>query len=150
MAEVITGEYSKYRSTLLDIHQSIMVVLWDCGPERPTPPERPETPRGKAGDPQYDLAVIELKEKIEDYEVALKAFGAALRHHEAWWRRHGGPVEQTFWSCDARDALANDARAVQEGRQTRARWYLSSRTRGYDHLENSAQIRLLKEGLVDD
>jgi hypothetical protein len=69
MAEVITGEFSKYRSNLIDHHQSMMVVLWDTGPEPPRPPQRPDAPRGKAGDPEFDLAVIELHDKLEDYEA---------------------------------------------------------------------------------
>jgi hypothetical protein len=53
-----------------------------------------------------------------------------------WQTTNGGPVELTRWSCDARDAIQHDTRAVQEGRQSKRRYFISSRTRGYQHLEN--------------
>ena len=136
MAEVRTGEFSKYRSNLIDHHRAMMVVLWDTGPERPKPPARPDAPRGKAGDPEYDLAAIEFHDKLEQYEIDLKAYGAAKRDHEIWWRKNGGAVEFQMWSCDARDALEHDANAVSEARQHKRRYYISSKTRGYQHLEN--------------
>ena len=136
MAEIITGEFSRFRSNLIDYHRAMQVVLWDCGPEQPRPPERPIAPKGVPGDPEYDLAVIELHDKLEQYEAELKAYGTAKREHEIWWQKNGGPVEFQQWSCDARDALQHDANAVHEGRQSRRRYYLSSKTRGYQHLEN--------------
>lgn len=136
MAEVITGEHSRYRNNLIDMHRSMQVVLWDCGPEKPKPPVRPDAPRGKSGDPEFDLAAIELRDKLEQYESDLKAYGAAKREHQTWWQTNGGPVEFQRWSCDARDALMHDARAVQEGRQSKRRYFISSKTRGYGNLEN--------------
>jgi hypothetical protein len=137
MAEVVTGEHSRYRNNLIDAHRESQVVLWDCGPEKPRSPVRPIAPKGMAGDAEYDLAVIELKEKLEDYEAALKRYKRDQEDFEHWHAKNGGPIEFQMWSCDARDALEHDARAVHEGRQSRKRYYLSSKTRGYAHLANN-------------
>jgi hypothetical protein len=112
------------------------VILWDIGPEKPAYPERPVTPKGKEGDPAFDLAVVEFRDDLEQFQAALKTYRAAKKDFDDWKVRNGGPVEVTFWSCDAHDALGNDARAVAEGRQTRTRYHLSSRTRGYGKLPN--------------
>jgi hypothetical protein len=144
MAEVQTGEFSKYRSNLIEMHSDMKVWLWDCGPEKPKPPARPEPPSGKEGDPEFDLAKIEFREKLETYEAGQKAFAKQREEFADWEVRHGGPIELLFWSCDARDCLRNDARAVEEERQTKARWHLSSRTRGYEKLPNKG----LPEGMT--
>jgi hypothetical protein len=112
------------------------VILWDIGPEKPKYPQRLVAPKGKEGDPEFDLAVVEFKDQLEEYQAALKTYRQAKKEFEDWAKRHGGPIEIPFWSCDAQDALANDARAVAEGRQTRVRFYLSARTRGYSKLPN--------------
>jgi hypothetical protein len=114
----------------------MQVILWDCGPEKPRPPVRPDAPRGKAGDPEYDLGRLEFAEALEAYEAALKKFKRDKDEFEHWQATNGGPVELMRWSCDARDALMHDARAVQEGRQHRRRYFISSKTRGYAHLPN--------------
>jgi hypothetical protein len=136
MAEVVTGEFSRYRSNLIDMHVDLRVYLWDCGPEKPVLPTRPKPPEGVEGDPEYDLAVLEFQEVFETYSAALKTHRQRVAEYADWELRHGGPIEHGFWSCDARDALQNDARAVAEGRQVRPRWHLSSRTRGYEKLPN--------------
>jgi hypothetical protein len=41
-----------------------------------------------------------------------------------------------MWSVNAKDALDNDVAAIKEGRQSERRWFLSSRTRGYERLKN--------------
>jgi hypothetical protein len=136
MAEVLIGPHSRYRNNLIDEHAASKVILWDCGPEPPTPPERPEAPHGKAGDIEYDLALLDARDKLAAYEADLKTFKQRKTEYDDWVSRNGGAIEKMFWSCDARDALGHDARAVQEGRQSRLRYYLSSKTRGYGHLPN--------------
>jgi len=136
MAEIVTGEYSRYRSNLIDAHADSKVWLWDCGPEKAKKPTSPAKPVGLAGDPDYDLAVIEWREELEKYEADLKAYKVAMREFEDWEKRMGGAIERIFWSTNARDALANDARAVEEGRQSKPRWFISSRTRGHEKLRN--------------
>ena len=102
------------------------VFLWDLGPVKPLPPERPTPPKGKEGDPEFDLAKIEFREIMEDYDKALRAYGQAKKDFADFEQRYGGPVERNMWSCDANDALARDP----------TRYILSSRTRGYHHLKN--------------
>jgi hypothetical protein len=131
MAEIRTGEFSSYRSNLIDMHSDMKVWLWDCGPEKPVAPKRPDAPAGKQGDPEHDLAVLEFREALEKYDDALKAYAQAKKDYAGWERNEGGPVERMFWSCDATDALRNDEKAVKAGRQANSRYYISSRTKGY-------------------
>lgn len=144
MAEVQTSEFSKFRSNLIDMHSDMKVWLWDCGPHDPHLPVPPDPPTGKEGDPKYDLAKLQFKRKLRDYEEALLRFERDLAEYNDFQKRYGGPIEVLQWSCDARDTLKWDALAVKEGRQPATRWHLSSRTRGHDKLPN----RGLPKGMV--
>ena len=135
MAEVVTGEFSKYRNNLIDAHADMKVWLWDCGPVEPDLPDAPEMPSGKDG-PAMDLARLQYKRKLVAYEQALLLYERNLADWQDWTKRNGGPIEVLQWSCDARDTLGYDTEAVKEGRQAAPRWYLSSRTRGYEKLKN--------------
>lgn len=146
MAEVQTGEFVKYRSNLIDALASMKVWLWDMGPEKPVAPKRPNVPKGKEGDPEYDLAVLEFKEQLELYEDALKRYRNQKVEFAAFNTQMGGPVEVLMWSCDAADALRRDAKAIDEGRQTRPRWCISARTRGYQKLPNGGLPEGVKPG----
>src|SRR5262249_46602132 len=147
-----TGEFSKYRSNLIDAHAAMKVWLWDLGPEKPVAPKRPNVPKGKEGDPEYDLAVLEFKEQLEAYEDALKRYRNAKVEFADFQRIMGGPVEVLMWSCDAADALRNDARQIYHeqdnptGTQKRPRWVISARTRGYDKLPNRGLPEGMKPG----
>ena len=90
----------------------------------------------KEGDPEYDLAKIEMSDALDDYAEALKRWKQEKIDFAAWHRRNDGPIELSFWSCDAADALARDAAAVAEGRQAELRYYLSARTRGHGNRPN--------------
>lgn len=107
-------------------NQSMIVVLWDLGPSKPVPPERPTPPKGEIGDPLHDLAVIEFKQELEDYEAALKTFRQAKTEFADFQKRYGGPIEIERYSCDAQDALDRDSK----------RYVISSRTRGHEKLKN--------------
>lgn len=146
MAEVVTGEFSKFRSNLIDAHADMKVWLWDCGPEEPDLPDPPDAPTGKEGDPKYDLAKLVFKRKLRDYEEALLRFERDLAEFRDFQKRYGGPIEMMQWSCDAQDTLRNDANAVKEGRQAKTRWHLSSRTRGHDKLKNGGLPLGMKPG----
>jgi hypothetical protein len=146
MAEIRTGEYSLYRSNLLDAHRDLKVVLWDCGPEGPVAPVAPTLPKGREGEPEYDLAKIQFARKLEAYRQALVQWEIDTVVFKDWATRNGGPVEQMFWSCDASDALQNDARSVKEGRQARRRWFVSARTRGCERLPNGGLPEGFKPG----
>jgi len=52
-----------------------------------------------------------------------------------------------MWSCDARDALEHDAKAVADGRQKKQRYYVSSRTRGYERTKNLGLPNGIEPGL---
>lgn len=112
------------------------VYLWDLGPEKQTQPDRPKPPKGNQGEPEFELAKVEFNEALETYQEALKAHKRAKDEHALWAKRIGGPMEHLFDAPSAREALEADARAVEEGRQTKRRWYLSSRTRGHSRLPN--------------
>jgi hypothetical protein len=115
------------------------VWLWDIGPSKPVTPKRPEIPKGREGDPEYDLAKIEFAEALEDYQAELKAWKKLKADYAEWHKTNGGPVEIVFWSCDAADALARDgANApidVKTG-EKQLRYFISARTRGSSHLPN--------------
>lgn len=122
-----------------DIQQ---VILWDVGPSKPVAPARPDVPKGKEGDPEYDLAKIEFAEALEDYQDALKVWKKQKTEYAEWHKQNDGPVEIVMWSCDAFDALARDAanapvtrnKAGEETRQLR--YFISARTRGHSGLPN--------------
>lgn len=136
MADVAIGEYVKYSNPLIEANASMRVWLWDCGPEKPVQPQRPEPPTGKQGDPEFDLATIEFREALENYDEALRRWGQEKKDYAEFQKRMGGPVEFWQWSVDARDSFRHDAKAVAEGRQKKIRYYLSSRTKGYEKLKN--------------
>lgn len=122
------------------------VYLWDVGPEKPTQPKRPEAPRGKQGDPDYELAKIEFEDVLADYRDTLERFKKDKKDHAAWHARNGGPIEYLQDHPNAVEALDNDARAVAEGRQTQLRWYVSSRTRNKSRLPNRGLPEGMKPG----
>ena len=123
-----------------------MVYLWDCGPANPKAPVRPSAPKGKEGDPDFDLAMVDFRKAILDYEDALKAYGVNKAEFAQFDRQWGGPYEIRMWSADAKDAFANDQRAVDEGRQPQKRFFISARTRGYEKLPNGGLPGNLKPG----
>ncbi len=139
-----------------------MVWLWDCGPPKPELPLPPKRPKGEDGDPDFDLAMIGFREALADYETALRKYRADKADYDKWQRDNGGPIQMQTWSNLANDALIYDAKAVAEGRQSKRRWYVSSRTRGYGHLKNhglpkdmqpghghAAALRREAEGIAD-
>lgn len=147
IVRIIDGQpVVRHAGTMTDLRDASEVWLWDCGPEKPKPPERPEAPTGKQGDPEYDLAVIEFKEQLEDYEAALKLYAQQKKEFADWEKRFGGPVEVRFWSVDARDALKHDARAVEENRQAKPRYHISARTRGFEKTKNGGLPVGMKPG----
>jgi hypothetical protein len=144
--EIRTGEFSVYRNTLLREHDLLKVILWDCGPEKPVFPTRPDAPHGKQGDPLFDLAMVDFRDLLEKYEADVKAFKRQQAEFDDWQNRIGGPVERLFWSCDAGDALRYDADAVRRGQQEKRRYFISSKTRGYGHLPNGGLPEDMKPG----
>lgn len=88
---------------------SALVRLWDVGPLEPVAPKRPDLPKGKEGDPDYDLALIDFRGALATYETDLKAYGAAKKAFADWNKTYGGPYEiVNYHSADAYDALTND------------------------------------------
>lgn len=146
MAEQELYKGVKIRGEMVDIRDQQTVWMWDCGPEEPELPTPPDPPSGKDGDPKYDLAKIGYKRQLRAYEEALEDFERRTAEFKVWKKQQGGPIERQFWSVDARDAMAHDARAVEEGRQTKPRYYVSSRTRGHTHLKNGGLPAGMKPG----
>lgn len=120
-------EFTKVTNSLAPELAKTYVILWDIGPTKPTPPAKPALPKGKEGEPEHDLAVIEFKEALEEYAEALKAYGRAKVEYAKWQKDQGGAIELRFFSCDAQDALQRDPE----------RYYISSSTRGYEKLKNN-------------
>jgi hypothetical protein len=131
MAKVQTGEYSSYSNNLIDELGKSKVFLWDCGPEEPSPPDEPPAP--PLNDP---LALLRHKRAVKHYEAELAIYDRNEAEFQHWQKNVRGPVEIVMWSCDARDALEHDARAVADKRQAKLRYYISSRTRGYEKARN--------------
>lgn len=122
---------------LIGMAETSQVWLWDMGPEKPVEPKKPIPPKGRDGDPDYEIEKVVFADALVDYKDALELFKTQKKEYAVWLRRVGGPIEVLFASPDARDAQVNDLRAVDEGRQTKTRWQnVSSRTRGYSKLPN--------------
>lgn len=132
-------------AALMNARSASQVWAWDVGPEKPKLPTRPEPPQGKDGSPAYDLAKIEFAVVLEEYQAALKRYSADMLAYGKW-DHEGGPVLLDWWDCDAKMNFANDRRAVAEGRQTKCRYYLSSRTRGHGDLPNQGLPAGVKPG----
>lgn len=91
---------------MLQDQQSLLVKVWDCGPDAPQPPMRPVPPEGKEGSPAHDLAMIEFKGELAKYETDLVAYGRNRKDHAEWHKTYGGPYELEMYSVNAREAIA--------------------------------------------
>lgn len=83
------------------------VDLWDIGPVRVEPPVAPLEPvEGKdLKGADFALAKIHYEDALEDYRLALRAYGEAKKEHSAWHRANGGPRKLKQWSTDAVHSL---------------------------------------------
>lgn len=129
--KVQTGEFSSYTNNLLDELGKSKVYVWDIGPEEPDAPDEPLPPA--PGDP---LAMLRHKRAVKRFEDELAIYDRNEREFQDWQRNIRGPVELVMWSVDARDALEHDSRAVADKRQKKLRYYISSRTRGFEKARN--------------
>jgi len=141
MADVSISEHTKLTGGGADFaaladQAASRVWLWDLGPKKPEMPKRPQMPAGKEGEPAFDLAMVDFREQILDYETAVKAYRADKTAFDAFAVRYGGPYEISMWSADASDALKNDAH----------RYCISARTRGYTSLKNGGLPVGMKPG----
>ncbi len=119
-------EFTRITNSLAPELAKTYVILWDIGPLKPSAPAKPVAPKGKEGEPEYDIAMVEFKESLEAYAEARKAYLAGLKEHAIWQKDQGGAIERQMFSCDANDALE---RAPE-------RYFISSSTRGYSQLKN--------------
>ena len=134
--KVQTGEYSSYSNNLIDEHGKSKVWLWDLGPEEPMPPQEPIPPAIPATDPKFHLENLRHSRAVKRFEAELLIYERNETEFQQWHRNVRGPVELMMWSCDATDALKHDAKAVADERQKRPRYYVSSRTRGWEKTKN--------------
>lgn len=119
-------EFTKVTSNNEVDNASMMVVLWDLGPSKPEAPKRPKAPKGNEGEPEYDLALVDFRMEMEDYETALRKHKADKIAYAKFEKDYGGAYEITMWSVDAHDALERDPK----------RYCISSKTRGHGRLKN--------------
>lgn len=139
MADLVVDEFTRLSGLPDGWAQSEAlqrVVLWDKGPEKPVPPKKPIPPLGQAGDPEFDLNMIEFRMALEDYEKALLRYRKDREDYNKFQEQYGGPYEINMWSCDAADSLERDPN----------RYCISSRTRGYSHLKNRGLPEKLAPG----
>lgn len=120
------GEFTRVTNSLAPELAKTYVVLWDIGPTKPEAPKKPALPKGKEGEPEFDLAMIDFKEALEEYADGLKAYGRAKIEYAKWQKDQGGAIELKMFSCDAHDALARDPK----------RYHISASTRGHEKLKN--------------
>lgn len=129
-------------------NRDMQVFLWDCGPAKPLLPKRPKRPVGKEGEPEFDLAMIEYNVALEDYTAELKTYKARKAEYDDFQTRYGGPREIQQWSCDARDTLQYDKEAAEKvnPKNPQLRYFVSSRTRGWEKVENRGLPAGMKPG----
>jgi hypothetical protein len=126
----------KNSGILTETRDAQTVWMWDCGPEEPIIPEEPEPPALLPSDPKHALAMMRHRRAVKKYEDDLAIYDRNEREFQNWHRNIRGPVEMAMWSTEARDALEHDGRAVTENRQKKRRYYVSSRTRGWEKTKN--------------
>lgn len=122
--------------------QSLRRRVWDTGPQKPTPPQKPIAPHGKSGDPEYELAKIDFQETLEEYQTSIKEYGRLKQEYADWQKRYGGPYELVMWSMDVRDALRNDPKRYFESHPSLPNHGLpETMAPGPAHAENIARAR---------
>lgn len=84
---------------------SLLVKIWDLGPDAPEIPSKPDLPKGKEGSPEYDLALIDFKAGLAKYEEALAAYGRAKKDFADWHKTYDGPYQIEMYSVNAREAI---------------------------------------------
>jgi len=76
------GEFTKITNSLAPELAKTFVVLWDIGSLKPAPPAKPALPKGKEGDAEYDVAMVEFREALDEYQIAYKAFTSVNNPHD--------------------------------------------------------------------
>lgn len=84
---------------------SMIVKIWDLGPKAPTIPVKPDLPTAKEGTPQYDLAMIDFRGELSQYETGLKAYAQEKKDFDEWHRVYAGPYQIEMYSVNAREAI---------------------------------------------
>jgi hypothetical protein len=110
-----------------DVRATKMLYLTDFGPPAPVAPVAPDAPQGNIDDPAFVLAMVGFWPTMEAYHSKLTAYTLATEEYLDFHSRHGSFHETLEYPMDAKSAVANDERAVAEGRQSAGRYYLSPR-----------------------
>lgn len=122
---------------------SMLVRIWDLGPEVPVVPTKPELPKGKEGSPEYELAMIDFEGELATYKTALTTYGRMKKEHAEWHGTYHGPYEFETHSVNAREAIQNEpTRYVAElpkGRKA-GKWHVDEKQRLADARRTFAQI----------
>jgi hypothetical protein len=111
-----------------DVRESkTRLYLSDFGPPKPVAPVAPAAPVGSIDDPAFVLAMVEFWPTMEAHAKAMAAYAAATIEYVEWHSQYGDWHETLEYPMDANTAVANDERAVAEGRQSARRYHLSPR-----------------------
>jgi secreted Zn-dependent insulinase-like peptidase len=121
----------------------LLVKIWDLGPRAPETPVKPELPQGKEGSAQHDLAMIDFRAGLSQYETALKAYAQEKKDFDEWHRVYAGPYQIEMYSANAREALQNDperyAVELPKGRKP-GKWHADEQQRQAEHRRTFAQM----------
>lgn len=105
---------TSYKATLdappeqIGDQHTLLVRIWDLGPQKPEVPVKPDLPEGKEGTPAYDLAVIDFEGALARYKSGLAAYGQQQKDFVEWHQHYQGPYQFETHSVNAREAIAND------------------------------------------
>ena len=96
------------------------IFIFDSGPPKPVAPVAPPHPVGVEGEATFELQKLGYRLAVADYNSAMGLYEPAL----AEWRKYeAGPIRLSMTLWDANEAIANDERAVREGRQAGPRYH---------------------------
>lgn len=122
---------------------SLLVKIWDLGPDAPTMPSKPELPKGKEGSAEYEMAMIDFEGELAVYKTALATYGRMKKDHAEWHHQYGGPYQIEMYSVNAREAIQIEptrySAELPKGRKA-GRWQTEEQQRLKDERQSFAKM----------